>query len=465
MMIPEGDGAVTPRAARRLALGCAAGLGAGAAASWLRFGLEPTLVLDTGTVGYLAAAFLLGLGLAAAGVCASRLGRVSGPPSPSLLGWASLVQLCALPALALTSRDLFSNLAYGALQLAGKNPYLDGPRALGAGPLAALVPPRWADSPSAYGPVTSLVSRAAAWAGVALDAPLWGAAIAFKVAMLACVLATLLAAYAHVRGDGEDGASRFALLAFTPILAWEVSAQAHNDGLLVLALMVFVWAAHRDREAIAVLALTLGTFAKTAAAPLLAVYLVLAARRSPRRAALLAAGAAAVGALFTAPYWRGAATLRGPRGSLLGDVDRHAHSLADLLCLALAPLSSRAADAAYLACWAASLALCVALVARAAWRATSVERVVHDGLVLFLAYCLTTPWFQPWYATWLLPLAVAERDARLRRIVAAYAALTVVQWGLPLDPVSTVAVNGAVAWAWWRGARAASASADVPAAA
>jgi hypothetical protein len=446
------------RAARRLALGCAAGLAAAAVATWLRYAVEPTFALDTGTAAYLAAALAVGAGLALAGGCAWRLGRLAGAPTPHLLGWAALVHLCALPAAALTSRDLFSNLAYGALQLAGKNPYLAAPSALGPGPLLALVTPRWAGSPSAYGPVTSLVSRAAAWAGAALGSPVWGGAIAFKLAMLACVLATLLVAHAHVRGDRDEGAARFALLAFTPLLAWEVSAQAHNDGLLVLALMVFVWAAHRDHDAVAVLALTAGTLAKTAAAPLLALYLVLAARRSRPRAAILALGGAALGLVLVLPYWRGAATLRGPGGALGGDVDRHAHSLADLLCLALGPLSSRAADAAYLACWAASIALCVALVARAAWRATSVERVVHDGLVLFLAYCLTTPWFQPWYATWLLPLAVAERDARLRRVVAAYAALTVVQWGLPLDPVSTVAVNGAVAWAWWRGARATAAS-------
>jgi hypothetical protein len=443
------------RAVRRLALGCAAGLGAGAGATWLRYAFERTFVLDTGTAAYVGAALVVGAGLALAGVCAWRLGRLAGAPTPHLLGWAGLVHACALPAAALTSRDLFSNLAYGALQLAGKNPYLDGPSANGPGPLLALVTPRWAGSPSAYGPVTSLVSRAAAWAGAALGAPVWGAAIAFKLAMLACALATLLVAYAHVRGDRDEGASRFALVAFTPLLAWEVSAQAHNDGLLVLALMVFVWAAHRDHDALAVLALTAGTFAKTAAAPLLALYLVLAARRSRPRAALLALGAAAVALLLVAPYWRGAATLRGPGDSLGGDVDRHAHSVADLLCLVLGPLSSRAAGAAYLACWAGSIALCVALVVRAAWRATSVERVLHDGLVLFLAYCLTTPWFQPWYATWLLPLAVAERDGRLRRVVAAYAALTVVQWGMPLDPVSTVAVNGAVAWTWWRGARAA----------
>jgi hypothetical protein len=80
--------------------------------------------------------------------------------------------------------------------------------------------------------------------------------------------------------------------------------------------------------------------------------------------------------------------------------------------------------------------------------------VIHDGLVILLAYCLTTPWFQPWYATWLLPLAAAERGSALRRLVGLYAVLTVVQWGLPLDPFSTVAVDLWAAVAWHRLARA-----------
>ena len=437
-------------------MGCAAGLALGTVASWARFLVEGTLVIDTGTRTWIASAFVLGIGLAIAGACALRLARLAPAVEPrKLLGPAALVHLCAAPALALTSRDLFSNLAYGELQLLGKSPYLSVPRALGAGPLVDLVAPRWLDTPSVYGPVLAILNRAAAAAGAALGSPVWGAGTALKAMLLLCSLGTLWFAYRCAQTDGgRDAREGFALLAFSPVLAWEVSAQAHNDGVLALALMCFVWAAKRDDAFLAVLALTAGTLAKGAAAPILVLYLALQFRRSPRNAVALLLVAAAVAALLVLPFWGGSGTLRAPLETLGGDVMRHAHSLADLLWLTLAPVSPRSAGRAYFLCWAASGALCVVLFLRGIRRATTVDAVLHDGLVLFLAYDLTAPWFQPWYATWLLPLAAFERDAGLRRLAGVYAALTVALWILPLDPVTTVAVDAWTAVAWYRLRRA-----------
>src|SRR5690349_13714317 len=215
-------------AARRLALGCAGGLALGTAASWARFFVEGTLVIDTGTRTWIASAFVLGIGLIIAGACALRLARLAPAVAPrKLLGPAALVHLCAAPALALTSRDLFSNLAYGQLQLLGKSPYLSGPRALGAGPLVDLVAPRWLDTPSVYGPVLAILNRAAAAAGAALGSPVWGGGAVLKVTLLLCSLGTLWLAYRSAQTDGgRDAWEGFALLAFSPVLAWEVSAQA-----------------------------------------------------------------------------------------------------------------------------------------------------------------------------------------------------------------------------------------------
>jgi hypothetical protein len=41
-----------------------------------------------------------------------------------------------------------------------------------------------------------------------------------------------------------------------------------------------------------------------------------------------------------------------------------------------------------------------------------------------------------------LPLALAERDPRWRRLYAVYAALSAAQYGLALDPITYVLVNG-----------------------
>ncbi|HTT71551.1 MAG TPA: hypothetical protein VMG32_10040 [Anaeromyxobacteraceae bacterium] len=447
------DGTTSRRSvpARGLALGCALGLAVGAAASWLRFALTGTLVLDTGSPAYLVAALLLGGGLALSGVCALRLARKASALEPrTLLGLAVLVQLCAFPALALTSRDLFSNLAYGELQRLGLNPYLHGPRAAGPELLRDLVAPRWLDTPTAYGPILSALGRLAAAAGAALGSPVWGAGAAFKLAMVLCSLATLLLAKGALERRGGEGREGFVLLAFGPLLAWEVSGQAHNDGVLVLALMAFVFAAERGRELPAVLALALGVVSKVAAAPLLVFYLLLIYRRSPGRALLLGLAAAALCALAFAPYWHGLASLRGPGATLGGDVHRHAHSLADLLGLVLEPFAPRAAAVAYRLCWVGSLMACAAVFVRALLRARSLEGIVHEALALLLVYCLTVPWFQPWYATWMLPLLAVERAPGFRRLVGVYTVLTVVQWALPLDPVSTVAVNVWTAIAWRR---------------
>jgi hypothetical protein len=439
-------------AVRRVALPCVAGLALATVASWARFLVEGTLAIDTGSRAWIASAFVAGVGLAVAGACALRLARMAATVDVrALLGYAVLVHLAAAAALPLTSRDLYSNLAYGGLQRLGKSPYLAGPRALGAGPLMDLVAPRWLDTPSAYGPVVAFVNRAAASAGVALGAPLWGGVAVLKALLLLCALGTVWLAHRCARTEGTEAAMEgFALLAFSPVLAWEVSAQAHNDGVLVLALMCFVWAARRGHDLTAVLALAAGTLAKGAAAPVLLLYLVFHFRRSRRKAVALALAAAAVATVLVVPFWSGAATLRGPIATLGGDVLRHAHSLADLLFIALEPMSPRAAGRAYLLCWMGSGAVCLLLLVRGVRRALTVDAVLHEGLVLFLAYDLTAPWFQPWYAAWLLPLVVFERDAAFRRLVGLYAALTVALWIVPLDPVTTVAVNAWTAIAWYR---------------
>ena len=60
----------------------------------------------------------------------------------------------------------------------------------------------------------------------------------------------------------------------------------------------------------------------------------------------------------------------------------------------------------------------------------------------------TVPLFQPWYIVWLLPLAIAEADERWTDLIGAYANLSVLQWAVQLDPLTTVAIDA------WVGVRA-----------
>ena len=72
------------------------------------------------------------------------------------------------------------------------------------------------------------------------------------------------------------------------------------------------FAERQDGAVFALLLLTLGFVAKLAVAPLVLLFLLLAARRSVLRGTAMAAAAAGVVVGLFAPTWSGAATLTGP---------------------------------------------------------------------------------------------------------------------------------------------------------
>ena len=427
---------------RRLALGCVAGMAIATGGSWLRFALQRDLRLDTHAWAFVIGTLVAGSGLALAGACSLRLSDRSDALSWRSLGvWTVALLGVALPSLALTSSDVFTNLAFGALSLNGQSPYLHAPAELG-GPLAALVPARWVHDPTPYGPLFHPVVGLAAWIGDSAGSPLWASFFAYKALLACAVAAGLTLAARHLwRTRPSEARSTFVLLALGPVLGWEVAAQGHNDGLLFLSGVAFVTAAAAGHDAIAAAALAAGVAVKYAMAPLLGLFLVLRGRRSPARAAVL--GLLALGVLGAAFVWEGrGVTLRAVLPMVGGEAARHAHSLTDLVCLALDALAlPEASRLAYRVLSAGSGLLAIALLARAALRATSLEELARGYLVFLFGLFLTTPWFQPWYASWTLPLLLVERDAAWRRFAATFAALAMASWALPLDPVTNVALD------------------------
>ena len=140
--------------------------------SWLRFALQRDLRLDTHAWAFVIGTLVAGLGLALGGACSLRLSaRTDGLSWRSLGVWTVALLGVALPSLALTSSDVFTNLAFGALSLNGQSPYLHAPAELG-GPLATLVPARWVRDPTPYGPLFHPVVRLAAWIGDSAGSPL-----------------------------------------------------------------------------------------------------------------------------------------------------------------------------------------------------------------------------------------------------------------------------------------------------
>lgn len=407
--------------------------------SWIRFALSGTLRLHDDGLGFLARnGLFLALGLCLGGAALFQLrARVAQIPLRQLLGGAVLIQLCALPALPFTSSDVFSNLAYARLEWLGHNPYLFGPRALGA-PYDELVTPRWLDTPSVYGPVAQHLG---ALSGVFAAVPTQLAV--YKLILLGMTLCFLVLAYGFCTTLPEDERNEtFALAALSPLFAWEIAGQAHNDGFLLVAMIAFVWAASARREWLALVCIALATFTKIAALPVAGLYLVFIARRSPLRGAAMALLFAAVGALLFASY-SGFGALDAQLSVLRGDPTRHWRSFIDLVWWCALPFGSGTQLLIYRVGSSLGFALLAAFGAWAIWRATTLAQVFRDSATFFLlSGLLASAAFQPWYVTWLLPLALAERDARWRRLYTVYAALSVAQYALALDPVTYLLVNG-----------------------
>jgi hypothetical protein len=357
-------------------------------------------------------------------------------PLRRLFAGAVLIHLFAALALPHTSNDAFSNVAYGHMWRLGLNPYFAGPSALGPhDAFAQMVGLRWIDTPSVYGPVLNWVN---ALAGLADTVE--GALAIFKIEMLATSLAIALTAWGFCRSRraGREATAAFVLVAWNPLVAWEVAGQSHNDGVMALAMVAFVWAAVAEREWIALASIATAFYVKFAVAPVMALYLVHVWRRDRLRALAMAAVVLALGAALFGPYWGGRSTLSSPLAAAGGGADRVTHSFAALIGQITYRLHApRTWKVLYKVWWALGNVLLGWTFLRGLLRARTVQNVLEDSLVFLLYYdLLAAPWFHPWYLTWILPLAMGLEDAGWRRVVAVYSALAVVQYAFPLEPVN-----------------------------
>jgi alpha-1,6-mannosyltransferase len=371
----------------------------------------------------------------------------------ALLPAAFVIQLAAALALPMTSNDIFSNLANGRLVLAGHNPYIDPPLALGSDhPTVSLVADDWSDVPTPYGPVITALATLAALAHTD-----WAALAVFKLLILACMLGTVLVAYACCRTylPPRQAAAALVLVGWNPLLAWEISGQAHNDGVMLLATTIFVWAAWGRKSWAAVLSIAVAFYAKLAVAPVLGLYVVYQARENWRRATMMLLAIAALGVMLWAPFWQGPATLDRHLVSLGTQADHLCGSLLLFVCGALA-LFAPAWRLLVFQLWMAAARLgCAALAGVAVFRANSLPRVIDQSIIFMLVYqCLAVGCFLPWYATWLVPLGMATVQIELRRTVAVYCALVPLLYlpfdglviGLIIVPLVPLAMLAHAAW-------------------
>jgi hypothetical protein len=313
--------------------------------------------------------------------------------------------LFAYPA---TAVDIFGYIADGRLlALHGANPFVVPPSAFADDPIVRFLAfPR---EPSQYGPIWALLSGGLA-------------RIANGDLVTEVLLYKLLAALAHLAGGGvvfrvaqhlsRDRAQARAsayLFVFNPLLLWEMVANAHNDGLMMLLGLCGVWMFVSQRNLLVLPALALGALVKVPVALIAPSLFIGMWRRHWTRAVEGLLLAVALAAVIYRPFWEGPDTL-----TALKRTDLFTASMASVLRLAIRPSvgiaeASLVARTVSLSAFAAVAVIAVLL----AIRADTDADVLNAAYVSLLgAVLLLTTWFQAWYIVWPLAIGAALADPR-----------------------------------------------------
>jgi hypothetical protein len=321
----------------------------------------------------------------------------------------------------LLSQDVFSYIDYARLGVLGDlNPYSHKPIALPDDPAFAYV--AWADSPSAYGPLFTLLTYPLA--SLSVPAALW----TLKGVAAASVLALALLVARLAPSRGADPRRGFVMVALNPLVLVHVVGGAHNDATTMLVAFAGCAAVLAARELSGGFALA-GAATLKASAAFAAPFALLAAlqpstglkRDSGSRFRpvdrFLVGGAAVFAGIALAAYAAfGWAWLDGfvVVGENQGRVSNY--SLPNLL----SELLNVDVDAVRTLTAGAYLVLLTALLR---WVHRGGDWIRAAGWAA-LGLLLATAWLLPWYIVWALPFAAISRDNRL---IAAVLVLTALQ--------------------------------------
>lgn len=170
---------------------------------------------------------------------------------------AILTTLVLLWAYPVTSTDLFDYIFRARMTVNhDANPYLVLPNEFKTDPLYRYI--GWPNAPSAYGPLWEAVSRLLAWLGGSALLP---TVLLYKALAAAAFLLCGATIQAIARGPQTKLLGSYIWL-WNPLAVWEFAAIGHNDGFLILALLLALYAAQHQRFGLAVLALVGGALFK-----------------------------------------------------------------------------------------------------------------------------------------------------------------------------------------------------------
>lgn len=309
-----------------------------------------------------------------------------------------LAQLVAFMGPPITS-DVFSYLDYARMgALHGINPYTHGPAAVRHDIAYPLVGIMWKHTPSAYGPLWTVISYPSAFLG------LLGGIWFLKSVMLLSTLALVALTAACAKRLGRDSVRAALLVGANPlVIVWGVQG-AHNDMPMLALMMLGVYFALRGVERRGGAAVVLGAAIKAPALIVLPFMLL----QSPRRrrvlegAAVAVAGVAAIGVAAFGSHAAGFISVISHQQKLL-DQNSFALEVAKLFGADHVSAGGRLLLQGLLVC------AIVYLIVRV-WRGA--EWIAGAGWALLASAVLTT-WLLAWYMIWALPLAAISRDRRL----------------------------------------------------
>jgi hypothetical protein len=349
-------------------------------------------------------------------------------PSASVISkrWAIVLvgalQLIVFAGPILLSTDVFSYIAYARMGVEhGLNPYTHGPVAIVSDPVFKYVGHDWELVATAYGPLYTLLSYPLALLGVV------GALWAMKLEALLASAGTLALVWRCARARGFDPVAAILVVGANPLYVIYGLGGAHNDMLMMLAMMAAVsltltGTASGRREAGAAAWVVAGALIKATVAVLLPFMIVAKRRLAPivGTLAALALGALAGYAAFGIHGINLVAALN--RDAAFVSTDSFANELAHLLGKpGVFPVDHDLLKA--------GLVLIVVHLLWRTWR--GYDWVAASGWAL-LAISVTSTWLLAWYILWPLPLAVVTRDRRLLAATLVIQALFIIHQISPL---------------------------------
>jgi alpha-1,6-mannosyltransferase len=318
-----------------------------------------------------------------------------------LPGWVAAVAVVVLTAIfalapPLISTDIFNYVNYARLGvLYHINPYQHGAAAFPADPSYVFTGHRWITTPTAYGPLFTLLSYA--FVGLGVAGAMWALKAVAALATLGC--AALIWGCARRLGIRPVPAMLF--FALNPLVLVYAVGGGHNDLLMALALIAGAFLILDGKPALGGAALMAAAAVKLTGG--LALPFVLVASRSRWRvlagAAVAGVAIVLVGLAFFGPHLTGMVDVLRSHDALTSPIASVPGYIGHLI--GAGGLTPHGRSEFQMAFGAGALAL----LAFAAWRRNWLAGA-GGALLLLVA---TLGWLLPWYVVWALPLAPLAR--------------------------------------------------------